>query len=324
MTMANLYTVDQLPTTSQAAIREFDDRYIAAQGAFSPSKWFDLLGAFESVNTPYTTFPINQLSLQFQETKGESRFKQALEKYIDVKSVEFDEGIEAKLLDLFTQAFSWKRWQQGPQLLTIAEERFRAKKIATLIEAGETTLTYDGKYFFDDDHPVNPGDSSLGTWDNLQASTKDVVSLVNIEAEITLFRQNCKDENGEKIDVNSFAICVPTEKYESVKNLLKKEMVAGSGTESESNPYAGDGSIEVIHMPQLTDANDWYIVAKDLIAMCPPWLALKLNVPGSLAARTFDESSDFFRNTGKIKYSAHIWYGFNLAFPHAMRKIVGA
>jgi hypothetical protein len=321
--MGNLYTVQQLPTTSQAAIREFDDRYIAAQGSFSPSKWFDLLGAFEMTNTPYTTFPVNQLSLQFQATKGESRFKQALEKSIDVKSIEFDEGIEAKLLDLFTQAFSWKRWQQGPSLLAIAEERFRAKQIATLIEAGETTLSYDGKYFFDDDHPINPGDVSLGTYDNLQATPKDPISIANIEAEITQLRLNCLDENGEKIDFTRVAIGVPSAKYEGVKNLLKKEMVAGAGTESESNPY-GDGSIDAVHMPQLTDANDWYVMAPELITMCPPWLALKLNVPGSLAARTFDEASDFFKNTGKIKYSAHIWYGFALAFPQAIRKVVGA
>lgn len=321
--MADLFTIEQLPTTSQAAVREFDDRYIAAQGTFSPSKWFDMMGLFDTTNTPYTTFPINQISLAYQATKGDSRFKTALEKSIDIKSVEFDEGIEAKLLALFTESFAWKRWQQGPGLLVTAEERFRGKQIATLIEAGETTLSYDGKYFFDDDHPINPGDVSLGTYDNLQASVKDPISIANIETEISLFRQNCVDENGEKIDFTRVAICVPTPKYEGVKNLLKKEMIAGAGTESESNPYAG-GAIEVVHMPQLTDVNDWYLVATDLISMIPPWIALKLNVPASLAQRAFDENSDFFKATGKIRYSSHIWYGFGLAFPQAMRKIVGA
>ena len=320
-----LYTVDTLPTTSAAAIREFNDRFIAAQGTFAPVKWFDVLGLFESTNTPHTTFPINQLSLSFQETLGDSRFKEALERSFDIKTSEFDEGIVAKLLDLYTQAFSWKRWNEGPKLLGVAEEKFRGKTIATLIEAGEATLSYDAKYFFDDDHPVNPGDASLGTYDNLQASAKTVLSVVNIETEIGLFRANCKDENGDKMDPNSFAILVPTETYEPLKNLLKKEQIASAaGTASESNPYASDGGIEVVHCPQFTDANDWYIVAKDLAGVTPPWITLKQNVPASLSLRNFDEASDFFKNTGKIKVSAHIWYGFALAFPQSMRKIVGA
>jgi len=322
--MADLFSIDQLPTTSAAAHREFDDRYIAAQGAYTPSKWFDMFGDFSPVSALHVTFPINQLSLAYQQTRGESRFKHALEKEIDVKVVEFDEGIDAKLLDLYTEVFAWKRWQQGASLLVNAEERFRGKQVATLIEAGETTLCYDGKYFFDDDHPINPGDSSLGTYDNLQASAKDPVSLANIEAEIILMQNNTFDENGDLMEVDSsqLAMLVPTEKYESVKNLVSKEIVPSSaGTASENNPYTG---LEVVHCPQFTDANDWFLVNKALISMCPPWLSLKYNAPSSLAQRTFDESSDYFKNTGKIKYSSHIYYGFAFAFPHAIRKIAGA
>jgi hypothetical protein len=322
--MADLFTIDTLPTTSQAAIREFDDRYIAAQGTYSPNKWFDMLGTFSPTNSPDTTFPINQIGLLFQATKGENRFKNAIEKSIQIKSTEFDEGIKAKLMDLFTNSFAWARWQQGPSLLVTAEEWFRGKQVSTLIEAGETTLSYDGKYFFDDDHPINPGDSSVGTYDNLDVAGLDVISVANIQAQITQFRLNCKDENGNNLDFGRVALGVPTAKYEGLKNLLKKEQIASAaGTASETNPY-GDGSIEVVHMPQLTDVNDWYVFAPELYSMIPPWLALKLSVPGSLATRVYDESSELFRDTGQIAYSAHIWYGFGLAFPQGIRKVTGA
>ena len=39
MALNPLYTQDTLPTTSQAAIREFNDRYIAAIGASKPTGW---------------------------------------------------------------------------------------------------------------------------------------------------------------------------------------------------------------------------------------------------------------------------------------------
>ena len=41
------------------------------------------------------------------------------------------------------------------------------KKLAELIKNGETGTTYDGKAFFASDHPVNPGDTSLGTFANV-------------------------------------------------------------------------------------------------------------------------------------------------------------
>jgi len=41
------------------------------------------------------------------------------------------------------------------------------KQIATLLKAGETTKAYDGKNFFATDHPVNPNDTSKGTYKNL-------------------------------------------------------------------------------------------------------------------------------------------------------------
>lgn len=322
--MTDLYTVDTLPTTSQDAIREFSEEYIAALAAYTPDMWCDRLGHFGSTNSPYTTIPISQLSLMYQQTKGDSRFKSAIEKSIDVKSVEYDEGIEAPLMDLFLHTFAYARYMQGPSLLLAAEERFRCKAVATLLENGKTTVGYDGEYFFDTDHPVNPGDPSLSTYSNYNAGALDVVSVANIEAQIALMQANTKDESGEKLSVDSadLAIGVPTAKYEAVKNLLKKEMIAGSGTESESNPYAG--GLEVVHMPQLTDANDWYLINKRLVSMIPPWFVLKFAAPGSLSLRHFDESSDFFRNTGKIKSSSHIWYGVAYGFPQAIRRVTGA
>jgi len=47
-------------------------------------------------------------------------------------------------------------------------------------------------------------------------------------------------------------------------------------------------------------------------------------VPASLALRRYDESSDFFRDTGKIKVSSHIHYASGYGFPHGVRLVVGA
>jgi hypothetical protein len=99
--------------------------------------------------------------------------------------------------------------------------------------------------------------------------------------------------------------------------------VAGAGTESETNPYVG--KFTVVHAPELTDANDWYLVDSKLLSQgLPPWIALRYAAPDSLGLREYDESTDFFKDTGRIKVSSHIWWGFCLAFPHAIRKVPGA
>ena len=320
--MGSLYTVDQLPTTSAAALREFDDRYIAAIGTATPTGWHTQFGTVEAVNSPHVTFPVNALGLKYQATMGESRFKTASETSFDIKSSEFDEGIEARLIDLITQSFAYRNWQQGPSRLLAAEQRFVAKKIAALLEAGTSTTIYDGKNFFATDHPANFANAGLGTFSNYQSNAKDVAAIANIATEISLMRAAVKDENGDKLGCNPDTIFVPTEKYEAVKNLLSQSLILDTSA-GVTNPY--QGKLNVVEIKELTDVNDWYLVDSSLISQgITPWLALRYAVPQTLGLRQYDESSDFFKDTGKIKVSSHIWYGFSLGLPHAIRKIVGA
>lgn len=328
MTLNPLYTFDVLPTTSAAAIREFDERYLAAVGASKPSGWADLFGAMVPTSAPMVTFPVSQLRTKYQRTEGESKFKKLRESSFDLKAEEFDDGYEAKLLDLFQKVYAYRNWQQAPGRLVLAEEQFRHNSIATLIEAGTSTLCVDGQNFFATSHPCNMGDSTVGSaWSNYQSSPLDVVSVTNLAAEVTNMRQ-VKDENGNRLGVDPDTIIVPVEKYEGLKNLLAQNLILGAATSATSNgtvnnPYMG--RFNVVVAKELTDVNDWYLLDSKLISGgLSPWISLRQTVPGSLSLRTYDESSDYFKNTGNIKMSSHIWYGFGLALPHAIRKIVGA
>lgn len=326
--MTSLYEFDKLPTTSGQAIVEFSDRYLAAQGVVLPPTWVDELGDTQPVNSPKVTFPIAQLSGRYQETKGNSRAKTMTETSFDVKVLEFDMGYEAKLIDLLQNVYAYRKWTEAAGRFTVAEQNHRADSIATLLEAGTAFDCWDGKKFFATDHPACFGDSGAGTFSNYQASPKDPNSIPNIIAEISAMRA-VKDENGKKLGVDPDTIALPTEKFELVRSLLLQQQVSvasgtgspGGGTGSMSNPLAG---LKAIHIPQFTDANDWYLFDSKLIKTLPPWAALRYSPGAALELRTWDESSDFFKNSGKLKVSSHIWYGFALVFPHAIRKVVGA
>lgn len=332
--MATLYTISTLPATSQEAIREFDDRYLALTGAAPPSTWTDIGDTIETTS-PMVTFPVTSFGLKYQLSMGENRFRMPSEKSFDVKVAEFDEGYEGKLLDILAQVWAYRNWLSGPERLMYAEQRLHCLQLVTLIEAGVSTYYYggqaedqriDGQKFFSATHLSNFADSGSTTWSNYESSAKDVVSVANIAAQVTIM-QGVLDENGQKIGADPDTILVPTAKYEPLKNLLAKELILDAdGDAATNNPYKG--RFNVIHVPEFTDANDWYLVDSKLMARLglPPWFRLRYMTPtnSALALRYFDESSDFFKNTGRIKASSHVWNGYSLGFPHAIRKVVGA
>lgn len=324
-----LYAIDQLPTTSAAAIREFSDRFIAGAGAGMPSTWGDF-GETIPTDSPMLTFPISALGLKYQRAQGEHSTKMAKETSFDVKTEEFEEGIEAKLIDLYNNVFAYRKWLTGPQRLLIEEQQHVLRNIAALLALGPATNCWDGTPFFGDSHPCNIGDDSKGTFDNLNAAALDVVSLANIEAQCTQFMLNAKDEQGELVDSKPDTIFVSTAKFMALSNLLGQALVPnGAGTATMNNPFYG-GMFNVVAIPQSFDADghthDWMLFDSKRAAasVMPPWLVLKQTVPAELALRTYEPPDTWSKDTGRIKVVSHIWEGFALAFPHCIRLIKGA
>jgi hypothetical protein len=327
--MASLYTSEQIPTTSEQAIRVFDERYLAAISAAQPPGWAEEFGDMIPMGAPRATFPLGLLSTKYLETKeGSSRFKTMQEESFDLKVVEYDAGYEAKLIDLLdARTFAYRKWQQIPARWVIAEKRHVNRNIVTLLEGGIATYTtpWDGLNFFSASHKANPTGDPSTTFSNYQSAAADVTDLSKLSAEITAM-QGVLDENGENMGVDPTHVMVPTAKYNPLVLTLAKAMALGSGTATapESNPLFG--KLKVVHCPELTDVNDWYLVDANMIRAMgiPPWVAGKFQPAADLGLRKWDESSDFFKDTGKIKMSSHIWYGFGLVFPHAIRRVVGA
>lgn len=321
--MASLFVHQTLPATSEEAIREFNEKYLAAITAAAPPDWAARF--VFPVGSPRTTFPISLMSTKYGETKEQaSRFKTMAEKAFDLTVVEYDAGYEAKLLDLTTNTFAYRNWGRAPSALADGEVKHVAKNLVTLIEDTAQTSPWDGELFFDTDHRSNPSEVIVetqgrkNTWSNLQSVAADAADLTKIQAEMTAMR-DVRDENGDKLGVEPTEIWLPTAKFQAVSDKLNQEFLSSG----ESNPIAG--KIKPVHIPDLIDANDWYLVDPSLIAKgVDPMIAANYRDVGSLGLRSWDESSDFFKDTGKLKMSAHIWYGFKLVFPHAIRKVVGA
>lgn len=317
-----------LPTSSRDALEMFDERYNALRLVQAPSTWVDQLGEVHNTPALETKYPMSILSMKYAETRAqEGRFKTIGEKDVDLVVGEFDDGVEIELLKLLTNTFSAKRWLDAPQAMLDAEASFRAKLIADALVANSETCGWDGLTLFNDAHKSNPVRDNGLTFDNLQASAKDVADLTNLEAEITAGLE-VLDTNGDPLGVTFDTIAVPRQKWQKLKNLLKQDFVpSAAGTATMRNPY-NDAGLTVVRIDQLTDNNDWYLFDSKLLKMAPPWTLAKLALPApgfdELGLRRFDESSDYFKTTGKIAVSSHIYYGMKFLFPHAVRKVAGA
>lgn len=316
--MASLFLKDTLPSTSEEAIRRFDERYNAVVSSAPPSGWAERFIA--NVDAPRTTFPLSAFTSGFRETKEESgRYRGMSEKTFDLNVVEFDDGYEAKLSDLLTNVFAWQRWSEVAGELVTAEARHHATQMVTLLEAGvSTACKYDGVNFFSTSHLCDPTDSDSSTFSNYQSSTK-APTLANIQAEMILMEKGVLDVNGKKLQVNPTEIWLPTDKYRVVSDLLNQAFLATG----ESNYMAG--KITPVHVPELTDVDDWFLVDGNLLSKFTPMVAAKYTaLDGRLGLRYLDENSDHFKKTGKIAVSKHIWAGYGLLFPHAIRLVKGA
>ena len=327
--MAQLNPHLTLPATSQDALEMFDERYNALRLLQVPQTWCEQLGEVHPIASTSTKYPMSFLALKYLETiAGEGRFRTIAEKDCELTVVEHDDGVEIELLKLLLNSFSAKRWMDAPAGMLQAEQMFKCKSLAVMLEANTAVCGWDDLALFHDSHLANPKDSSVGTFDNLQATTKSVLTMANIEAEIALMME-VKDENGDKLGVMPTTIGVPTQTYHALANVLKQDFIAtAAGTATMRNPYSG-GVLEVVHMAHLTDANDWFIFDKNLISRgVSPWVAAKLSLSDprfdSLGFRRFGEDSDRFKQTGKIAISSHIWWGFKFLYPHAIRLVKGA
>lgn len=320
--MASLFTNQTLPATSEEAIRQFDERYLAAITAAAPPGW--CASFIETVGAPRVTFPMSLMSTKYNETKEQSsRFKSMHEQAFDLVVVEFDAGYEAPLLDILTNTFAARNWSRAPGALADGEVKHAAKNLVKLLEDLGQLSPWDGLSFFNAAHRSNPkevianADGRKNTWSNYQ-SVAAAPTIANISAEMTAMR-DVRDTNGDKMGIEPNEIWLPTEKFQGTSDLLNQAMINGG----DSNPLLG--KIKPVHVPDLTDVNDWYLVDTTQFSKgVQPMIAANYRDVGSLGLRSWDESSDFFKDTGHLKMSAHIWYGFKLIFPHAIRRVVGA
>jgi phage major head subunit gpT-like protein len=122
--------------------------------------------------------------------------------------------------------------------------------VASLIINGFTNLCYDGQAFFATTHPVG---STTASNKGTTALAADGVAYAAARAQM----MNLTNDAGKKLNIRPNLLVVPPALETVARQLLNNDFISVSGGSTQNNIWKGSADLLVV--PQLTDANDWFL-----------------------------------------------------------------
>jgi phage I-like protein len=339
--------IEEFGASSQRSLEEFRMNYNMCLAA-EPKTWAEEIGdLMPSGSVNKDTYPINLAATRYRKKTAQGPgAESALNFDISVTKDEFNAGEEVELRRLIGGDFAYvMSWGRRAERMARARVFLRNELVTAILEAGESgywgssselATGIDGQPFFSATHKVHPRDPSRklrgsATWGNFQGTAKTLGS-VNLTAEkVNAFQVS--DPTGHEFGFEYDSLLVPSSLNEVAKNLLTvQDLILDAAATlngvsnvmgTPTNPHKMSG-MSYTRAPDLagTDtAADWYLLSRAGIGQgLFPWV---ISEDAAEDLRTWDESSDFYKDSGMIKVTSHIFLAATLLFPHAIRKVSG-
>jgi hypothetical protein len=339
--------IEEFGASSQRSLEEFRMNYNMCLAA-EPKTWAEEIGdLMPSGSVNKDTYPINLAATRYRKKTAQGPgAESALNFDISVTKDEFNAGEEVELRRLIGGDFAYvMSWGRRAERMARARVFLRNELVTAILEAGESgywgssselATGIDGQPFFSATHKVHPRDPSRklrgsATWGNFQGTAKTLGS-VNLTAEkVNAFQVS--DPTGHEFGFEYDSLLVPSSLNEVAKNLLTvQDLILDAAATlngvsnvmgTPTNPHKMSG-MSYTRAPDLagTDTTaDWYLLSRAGIGQgLFPWV---ISEDAAEDLRTWDESSDFYKDSGMIKVTSHIFLAATLLFPHAIRKVSG-
>jgi hypothetical protein len=295
------------------------------------------------------TYPINLSATRYRKKTAQAPAAEtSLNFDISVTKDEFFAGEEVELRRLrdFAHVLSWGR---RAERMARARVFLRNELVTTILEAGtagywgsssDLATGIDGQPFFSATHKVHPRDASkklrgVATWSNYQATAKPLGSTNLTGEKVTAFQ--VADPTGHEFGFEYDMMLVPSSLNEVARNLLTVQDLILSGATTTVNGGVANGfaAVKNPHKPERHGCGHarptspaptprptgTCSLAWRLAAGLFPWV---ISEDAAEDLRSWDESSDFYKDSGMIKVTSHIFLAAVLLFPHGIRKVKGA
>ena len=180
-------------TTNPANLAEFNrslvSRFKRGVGRIEPQ--YTAIASVETSTTSQTLYGFLERISGLREWVGD-RVAEDLKSYdFAIKNRHFEKTLRVNRDHLEDDQFGFYGTQAED--LGEAAARHPDQLVATLLEAGFTTLCYDGQYFFDTDHPYSGGPASTTTQSNKGTTALSATSYAVARAQMMAL----KDDGGE-------------------------------------------------------------------------------------------------------------------------------
>lgn len=136
-------------------------------------------------------------------------------------------------------------------------------QMVKVLQAGITSLCFDGQFYFDTDHPVNMDDPASATYANRYTSTALNATNYNT-VRAAMMSVNAAD--GKPLRVNPNLLVVPPQLEVTARQILKADFIAPTGAFG-GNAAGGiqsnvlQGSADLLVAPDLSnEPGNWYLL----------------------------------------------------------------
>lgn len=305
-----VYKKQFTPADGQAALTTY---VLEAQNAFNMAEtpWATKIGMLKTVGPGIVTtrFPMEVFTSAFEEFKGEPKFESFNKKYITVDQKAWQAGARASL-DEVLQGGSFS---VSPSVLAGLAAEAPNAWTSTLLESSELA-DWDDLSFFNDAHLLNPFDTSIGTFDNLKAST--ALTLANFKAMREYFPTIKRPDGKASLGLQMTHVMIPPQLLTEIEEILYSTL-SYDGSQVVDN-YVRRNRVEVVINDRLTSATTWYPMALNHPVL-KPW-AVVLGNNGAPMMHALDENSDHFKLYHELRVNAFVDGNVGVLAPHCIAK----
>ena len=256
----------------------------------------------------------------------------------NVRMTEWNSGRVTNQMSLFTQIIKAKRYQAsiecnrdfirdalrngssmealGLQIqeLAYAADKFEDTLAGTLILSGAVSRCYDGQFFFDAAHPIDPAGTISGTQPNLH--TAKPLNAANYDF-VRSVRASRLGADGTPLNLASNVLIVPPQLEGEARRLLNGELIGASQLTANGGASSNIGAAsniwmntaEIVVAPELaSEPLNWYL--GDLSSPMKPFLLQKNGAPEFTRQDSPEAECVYDRNANRYGVSCRYGAGF--------------
>lgn len=167
----------------------------------------------------------------------------------------YESTVSVKVEDI--EDDQWGLYSSKFEALGDAAGRLPEELVWAALVQGGAELCYDGQYFFDTDHPVDPNDAAAGTQANLiTSSALTEATYATARKTMLLF----KSDNGTPLSVNPRLLVVPPSLEKTARQIVEADNISVGSGSTQSNVYKGTAEVLVVPRLEANSATTWYLM----------------------------------------------------------------